>query len=74
MKRNGATIRILPLPNVHGVWERDTSDYPDMIKVAMVDGKVINYRRETPQPAPQVLKSIDLIRLMKQNTYGGYKK
>lgn len=55
------------------IWEHDSSDYPDLLKVPMEDGHVITYRREIQQPDPRVMKSIDLIRLMKNNTYGGGK-
>lgn len=55
------------------VWEREASDYPDLIKVPMEDGKVISYRREIQQPHPQCMAAVDLIRMWNENTYGGYK-
>ena len=65
-------VQIKPLANSAApIWERESSDYPDLIKVAMEDGHVIAYRREVGQPHPQCLKSIDLIRIMKGHTYGG---
>ena len=65
---------IKPLnPRIAFSHERDSSDYPDIIKVPMEDGHVITYVREITQPEPRVIRSIDLIRLMKENTYGGYK-
>jgi hypothetical protein len=45
-----------------------------LIQVPMSDGRVINYRRETEQPHPQVMKTIELIRVMNGHTYGGTKK
>ena len=39
----------------------------------MEDGHVITYRREIEQPEPRVMKCIDLIRVMNECTYGGYK-
>ena len=68
------TIRVMPLPKVTGRWEHEWSDYPDIIQVPMSDGRVISYRRETEQPHPQLMKSIDLIKIMKGHTYGGNKK
>ena len=68
------SIRILPLPKVTGRWEHEFSDYTDLIQVPMSDGRVINYRRETEQPHPQVMKTLELIRVMNGYTYGGTKK
>jgi hypothetical protein len=53
------------------IWEHESSDYPDLLKVPMEDGHVVTYRREITQPEPRVLKAIDLIKVMKRNTYGG---
>lgn len=55
------------------IHENAWSDYPDLIKVPMEDGHVITYRREITQPEPRVMKCVDLIRIMKDCTYGGYK-
>jgi len=55
------------------IWEHESSDYPDILKIPMEDGHVITYRREVRQPDPRVMKSLDLIRIMKANTYGGGK-
>jgi hypothetical protein len=66
------TLQIKPLANSAApIWEHGSSDYPDLIKVAMEDGHVITYRREVEHPHPQCLKSIELIRIMKNHTYGG---
>lgn len=53
--------------------EQDYGGYPEMIRVAMSDGKIVNYVIHIEQPHPAVKKSIDLIRIMRDNTYGGYK-
>ena len=45
-------IRVLPLPKVTGVWEHDSSKYPDLIKVPMSDGKVIRYHIDIEMPHP----------------------
>ena len=68
------SIQIKPLnPQVAGIWEYSWSDYPDMIKIPMEDGHVVTYRREIEQPHPAVMKCVDLIRVMNDCTYGGYK-
>lgn len=65
--------QIKPLPQSAPIWEYETSDYPDLLKVPMENGHVITYRREIEQPEPRVMKCIDLIRVMNKCTYGGYK-
>lgn len=67
------TIRVIPTPQVTGYWHHDWSDYPDEIKVKMANGENIVYVRKIDQPHPQVVKSIELIKIMKKNAYGGYK-
>ena len=65
-------VQIKPLnPSVAVVWENAWSDYPDLVKLPMEDGKVITYRREIEQPHPQCMKAVDLIRMMNKHTYGG---
>lgn len=67
--------QIKPLDHrVAAIWEHDWSDYADLIKVPMEDGKVVSYRREIEQPHPQCLKTLEIIRLMKEHTYGGTKQ
>ena len=73
MSESAKTIRIIPTPQVTGYWHHDSSDYPDEIKVKMADGKSVIYVRRIEQPHPQCVKSIELIRIMKDSTYGGYK-
>ena len=67
------TIRIIPTPQVTGYWHHESSDYPDEIKVKMADGQFVTYERKIEQPHPQCRKAIDLIRIMTDCTYGGYK-
>lgn len=57
------------------VYEREMSEYPDRIRVAMDDGSVIDYRIEIKQPHPACEKAIDSIRRMTElvETFGGYK-
>lgn len=69
--------QIKPLGSGAPIWEYESSDYPDLLKMPMEDGHVVTYRREIEQPEPRVMKSIELIanmnRLIRENTYGGYK-
>lgn len=66
--------QIVPLADVTPVWEHDYSDYPDMIRVAMEDGKVVNYRIDVQMPHPAFRK---VMKLMEKIPYGvsqyGYK-
>ena len=67
--------QIKPLPQGAPVWEYETSEYPDLMKQPMENGRVETYRHEVQQPEPRVMKCIDLIREMKrlirENSYGG---
>ena len=66
--------QVLPLPRVHPEWDPEKQNrYPDIIRVSMSDGKVVKYRIEVEQPHPQCMKAVDLIRSMKDCTFGGYK-
>lgn len=62
--------QVRPLGNVAPIWDYDTSDYPDRIKVPMQDGHVVSYVREIEQPHPKCMKTIDIIRVMNDCTYG----
>ena len=64
--------QIKPLNHIVApIWEHSASDYPDVLKVPMEDGQVVSYRKEIRQPEPRVMKCVDLIRMMKEHTYGG---
>lgn len=52
-------IQVLPFPKVHPIWEHDWSVYPDIIRVPMSDGRVLNYYRVIEQPAPILGKLLD---------------
>lgn len=68
------TDQIKPLNHIVApIWEHESSDYPDVIKVPMEDSKVITYRREVEQPNPQCLKTLEIIQGMKNCIYVGYK-
>jgi hypothetical protein len=65
--------QIKPLGTGAPIWESEASVYPDLLKMPMADGQVITYRREIEQPHPQCVKAVELIRMMKDTTFGGYK-
>lgn len=50
---------VLPIPKVEAFWKHDFSKYPDFIKVAMTDGKVITYDIRVEQPAPVMTDALD---------------
>ena len=69
-----AVKKIKPLnPRIAFSHDYAESDYPDTIRIPMEDGHIITYCRQIDQPHPAVQKSIDLIRIMQDCTYGGYK-
>ncbi len=68
------TMQIKPLGSGVPVWDYDTSDYADRIMMPMEDGHVITYVREIRQPHPKCLKTVEMIRIMKGNTFGGSKR
>ena len=45
-------IRVMPLPKVTGVWEHDSSRYPDRIRIPMSDGKIVTYCIDVKMPHP----------------------
>jgi hypothetical protein len=61
---------------VAAIWEKDYSDYPDLIKIPMENGRVITYRREILQPEPQMtkisrLKPAELLNMFSRNPFAG---
>ena len=46
--------RIFPLMNVIGYWDHDLGGYPERIRLAMSDGKIVTYVLDVRQPAPQI--------------------
>lgn len=44
------------------VYESDTSEYPDIIRVSFRDGHTEIYERRLQQPAPIIMKCIETIR------------
>ena len=51
--------RVEPFAIVHPVFEHDWSKYPDKVRVAMPDGKVVDYRIDVPMPAPVFKEKLD---------------
>ena len=67
-------IQTIPTTMVTGYWDPgSSSDIPEAIKIVMANGTRAVYRLQVEQPHPQCLKAIDLIRIMNETTYGGYK-
>lgn len=61
------------LPEVVAKYDTDASEKPDSIRVSFADGSTEIYERRIQQPAPQILKSIRIVRSMKkQITEAGY--
>ena len=65
-------MRVLPLVRVDAKYSDACGKYPERIRIAMADGSTQWYRIEVQQPAPQVLKTIELIRAMNEVASGGY--
>lgn len=65
-------VRVLPDPRVE-VKEWDIDGKPASIYVKLGDNTTEIYERRIPQPEPHLMKAIDLVRTMSENTYGGYK-
>ena len=67
-------IQTIPTTMVTGYWDPgSSSEIPEAIKIIMANGTRAVYRLQVEQPHPQCLKAIDLIRIMNETTYGGYK-
>ena len=65
------TIRIMPLPVVHPRWEREGSEYPEILQVSFSNGKIRTYILKEEQPRPsQLLKTSEIAKLFRENTYG----
>lgn len=48
--------RIEPLSNVRGFWDHDLGGYPERIRLAMSDGKIVTYLLDVKQPVPNVIQ------------------
>jgi len=54
-------------------WEFDEAECPESLEFPTKDGAIVTYHMEIHQPHPQCVKAVELIRMMKDNTFGGYK-
>ena len=52
-------IHVLPLVNVAPRYGPMGGPYPETVRIAMSDGKVITYRIDVPMPAPVLRKPLD---------------
>ena len=60
-----------PLADVTPIWEHDFSVYPDIIRVAMDDGRVVNYCIDVQMPNPAFQR---VMGLLKEIPYGPSEK
>ena len=51
--------KVKPLPGVHPIYEHEWSVYPEIVRVLMRDGKVVNYYLPAEQPKPILGKWLD---------------
>ena len=55
--------RSRPLVPIRAIWDKDSiSKYPDMLRIPMDDGKVINYVIDIKQPHPCFQQALDYIK------------
>ena len=58
MKDNsGSKIKTMPI--VNGIWENDWDPYPTIVRVAMSNGRVVNYYRDISKGPPILKKALD---------------
>ena len=62
VEHNKPTIMPKPMP----MYERDSSEYPEMIRVSFSDGSTAVYELRVEQPAPVIIENIKIIRKWKQ--------
>ena len=62
VEHNKPTILPKPMP----MYERDSSEYPEMIRVSFSDGSTAVYELRVEQPAPVIIENIKIIRKWKQ--------
>ena len=48
------------------VYDRESSEYPEMIRVSFSDGSTAVYELRVEQPAPVIIENIKIIRKWKQ--------
>ena len=62
MEHNRPTILPKPMP----MYERDSSEYPELIRVSFSDGSTAVYELRTEQPHPVIVENIRIIHKWKQ--------
>ena len=62
VEHNRPTILPKPMP----MYERDSSEYPELIRVSFSDGSTAVYQLRIEQPAPVIVENIKIIRKWKQ--------
>ena len=62
VEHNRPTILPKPMP----MYERDSSEYPELIRVSFSDGSTAVYQLQVKQPAPVIIENIRIIRKWKQ--------
>ena len=62
VEHNKPTILPKPMP----MYERDSSEYPEMIRVSFSDGSTAVYELKTELPHPVIIENIKIIRKWKQ--------
>ena len=66
----GEERRSRPLVAVRAIWDKDSiSKYPDILRIPMEDGTVVNYRIDVQQPHPAFLTALEQIKNMPKGSY-----
>ena len=60
-------VRVMPLPKVKGIWDHESSRYPDRINVPMSDGRVVKYVIDVEMPHPCFTAAMRNLERMKKN-------
>lgn len=65
MKKEMTEERVAMLPEIVAHYEHPGSRIPDWVRISFADGSTAVYEVRTEQPAPQIMKSIRIIRKWK---------
>ena len=63
--------KIKPLIDVGAVWEHESSEYPDFVRIPMRNGKVVRYRLDMVQLHPAFRAAMENIRVIVGYQYKG---
>ena len=67
-------IQSIPVRSVIGHWDPySDSEDAELVEITKANGRQAVYQLVVPNPHPRFVESLELIRMMKENTYGGYK-